>query len=264
MDSLESIVKSIRQHISKIQDNLLFDEFIEEFDIDNLVEPVDSYTSIQDLFIRGIKVSDRTFAYKFWWVARDYNEKSKRYGLESKRVVLIDKQIEDALDSRINELDKLGLNDWRKSNLDSYYQHYWWHINNLRDIITNNRVRTSIFTVNNTLIRNVLDITYSRKFQLMIIDYIIKNKITSHSRLQEEISFFDPITNDITRTISSSSNVGGMRYLVYLTYNEILELIDSVRSDVFKKDGISDVRSFLRNSSNDYKFYLYFNVGKYA
>jgi len=227
--------------------------------INNLMEEF----SLIDLIKMAMSHSDYYRLYQLnWWIG-NYTEKIKDYKLDCEPIVkLID--IKDAFDKRINKLEDENLNSWRKSDDDILHSHYHWWINNL---MNNENYAIWALRYNDTRTFDTFHLSNcgEKIFPKIILQYILDNHIIPDQiNKNAEIEIMSPFNNYGTNgyKIKTSSNMGGMWYMIYLTAKEFQEIYKSVGS---KKISDMNVRPFFSyvNSLNEgdelnEKFYLYF------
>jgi len=220
--------------------------------------------SLVELINKAMLQSDYYRLYQFNWLVGNYEDKIKDYKLSYEPVVK-SKDIEESFAKRIEELKELNLDSWRKSNDTVLHHHYYWWINNL---MTKESYTLWALQYNDTRIFDTFHLeNYGNKaLSNIILQYILDNNIISNQiDEKQEIEIMSPFNNyGISNgyKITTSSNMGGMWYMIYLTVKELQEIYKSIGSKKARKMNVMTFFGYINSLKDDYdldeKFYLYF------
>ena len=228
-------------------------------EIDEIESIAEKYALIELLKII-IRHCDYYYLYRFKWTIERYNKIHNKYNIKNDIPIKKDSVNAD-IKNRLLELEKLKLDDWRKSNIKEIHEHYWYWIEQLQKN-DDCDYTTWVFMYNDTLMFDMFHLSNYGDKEVVnyIFDYIKENNIIENQiDINKNYEIIHPMFKNVN--FKFSSNKGGMCYAIYLTAKELQEIYSKIGSKKAKKlncyNFFSYINSFKKNGLET-KFYLYF------
>jgi hypothetical protein len=262
-------------------DRLLYDKFIERFgniytnfvyctsEVDKIeqlkiIKEFKNSLTLAELIKHAIMLSDYYMLNQLKWMIQNYNETLIKYGIANIPVIT-EADISGRYKMRYEELKNNNLDSWRKSDDKILHSHYYYWINNLKD---NETYNLWALQYNDTRIFNIFHLSSygHREFPNIVLQYILdKHILYDQIEKDKTIEVISPFVKHGLYDgykISTSANIGGFWYLIYLTTQELQEIYNIIGSNDIKKLNLVPFFAYVNSLQCGYKldekFYLYF------